>query len=196
MTVAEPTEVEPAAAPAAPAAPRRPRTARWAALAVGVVVAVLVAVLATRPPAADVVAPSPVVGGPAPEIAGPAVVGDAVRLSDLRGRWVVVNFFATWCVPCLREHPELVRFAGRHSPDDVAVLGVVYDDDAAAVARFFRERGGDWAVLDDSRAKVDFGVRGIPESFLVDPDGVVRTRLVGGVTADGLDRLLRAAGAG
>lgn len=170
--------------------------ARWAALGVGLVVAALVGVLATRPPAADVVAPSPIVGQPAPEVSGPGLDGARVRLSDLRGRWVVVNFFATWCVPCVREHPELVRFARRHAGGGASVLAVVYDDEASAVAEFFRRRGGEWPVVDDPGAKVDFGVRGVPESFVVDPAGVVRTRLVGGVTAAGLDALLRRAGWG
>lgn len=180
----------------APDAPRPRRTARWAAVAVGLVVAVFVGVLATRPPAGDVVAPSPIVGKPAPEVEGPALDGSTVRLSDLRGRWVVVNFFATWCIPCVREHPELVRFSDRHDAGAVQVLSVVYEDQPTDVAAFFRERGGEWPVVDDPGAKVDFGVRGVPESFLVDPDGVVRTRLVGGVTADGLDRLLRQGGLG
>ena len=173
--------------------PRPRHTARWAALAVGLVVALLVGVLATRPPASDVVAPSPIVGQPAPEVEGPGLDGSTVRLSDLRGRWVVVNFFATWCTPCVKEHPELARFSDRHPAEEAQVLAVVYDDQPADVARFFRERGGDWPVVDDGGAKVDFGVRGVPESFLVDPDGTVRTRLIGGVTAAGLDSLLRRA---
>lgn len=185
------TETPGAQAPAAgPALPERPRhTARWVALAVGAVVAVLVVVLATRSPAANVVSPSPLLGQPAPEVEGPGLDGSTVRLSQLRGRWVLVNFFATWCIPCVREHPELVRFSNRHL-EDLQVLAVVYDDQPDAVARFFAERGGSWPVVDDPGAKVDFGVRGIPESFLVDPDGVVRARLIGGVTADGLDALL------
>ena len=179
-----------------PGSPDRPprHTARWAALAVGLVVAAFVVVLATRPQASDVVAPSPLIDRPAPEIEGPGLDGATVRLSDLQGGWVVVNFFATWCVPCLQEHPELVRFADRHDPAQVQVLAVVYDDQPEDVAKFFRERGGDWPVVDDVGAKVDFGVRGVPESFLVDPEGIVRARLVGGVTADGLDSLLRQAG--
>lgn len=94
-------------------------------------------------------------------------------------------------MPCLEEHPELVRFSQRHPAEEAQVLAVVYDDQPDEVARFFRERGGDWPVVDDPGAKVDVGVRGVPESFVVDPDGVVRTRLVGGVTAEGLDAVLR-----
>lgn len=173
-----------------PSRPRPRRTARWTALAVGAVVAVFVAVLATRPPAIDVIADSPLLGLPAPPLQGPGLNGGTLDLVDLRGRYVVVNFFATWCVPCLKEHPELVKFADRHATDDAQVMAVIYDDDIDGVREFFKKEGGDWPVVDDSGAKVDWGVRAVPESFLVDPNGVVLTRLVGGVTADGLDDLL------
>jgi cytochrome c biogenesis protein CcmG/thiol:disulfide interchange protein DsbE len=137
------------------------------------------------------VAPSRLTGRPAPDIEGPGLDGNKVRLSGLRGRYVLVNFFATWCVPCVREHPELVRFSSRHdAAGDASVVSVVYDDELSDVRSFFASRGGDWPVIDNNGAKVDWGVRGVPESFLVDPDGVVLTRIVGGVTEGGLERLL------
>jgi len=175
---------------AVPAPARRPRTARWSALAVGLVAVALVAILATRPDARNVIAETTLRGRPAPEVVGPGLDGATVRLSDYRGRWVLVNFFATWCVPCVQEHPELVRFSQRHAPEEAQVVAVVYDDDLGAVRAFFRERGGDWPVVDSPSAKVDFGVRGVPESFLLTPEGIVVDRIVGGVTADGLDGFL------
>ena len=105
-----------------------------------------------------------------------------------------VNFFATWCVPCRREHPELVRFQERHQAvGDVEVVGVVYDDSVDAVRQFKAERGGRWPMLSDPGGKValDFGVSGVPESFLIGPDGVIVAKLVGGVRADDLDLLLQ-----
>jgi cytochrome c biogenesis protein CcmG/thiol:disulfide interchange protein DsbE len=166
---------------------------KWIALVVGVVMVGLVALFATREPAANSVAGSPLIGKQAPEITAEDLDGETVRASRLRGRYVVVNFFASWCVPCREEHPELLNFTARHaSKGDAQVVAVVFNDDVDAARKWFDDNGGDWPVLQDPRGRValDFGVGKPPETFVIDPDGVVLTRIVGPVTADGLDALL------
>jgi len=169
--------------------------ARRAAVGVGLVMVVFVGVLATRTPAANVVAGSPLLGRPAPEIDAPTLAGGRLRLSSLRGTYVLVNFFNSWCVPCRQEHPELLKFSQRHqAARDAVLVGVVHDDTAEAVRSYMARDGGDWPVVDDpGRIGLDFGVRGQPETFVIDPDGVVISRIVSAVDADGLDRLLRRA---
>lgn len=178
----------------AEAKPRgRPKTARMVAIGAGVVVLSLVGLLATREPAQSTVAPSALTGKPAPAVVGESLDGETVRLSDFRGKYVVLNFFASWCVPCQREHDDLVAFSQRHEArGDAQVLAVIFSDERSAAREFFDERGGDWPVVSDPNGQValDYGVRGPPESFLIDPNGVVLTRIVGEVTYDGLERLL------
>ncbi|MGH9183855.1 MAG: TlpA family protein disulfide reductase [Acidimicrobiales bacterium] len=180
--------------PPAGAPPRRGRVALMGAVGVGVVLALLIGVLATREPSTTKLADSPLVGRPAPEISGPSLLdGRSFALSGERGRFVLVNFFATWCVPCRIEHPELVRFSQAHrEAGDAKVVSVVFSDKASDVEAFFAERGGDWPVVDDpvGRVALDWGVSGVPESYLVGPEGVVRAKVVGGVRADELEALL------
>lgn len=187
LEAASPIPPEPA-----PTSRRRGRHAsRWAALGLSLVLVAFVALLATRDPAQSTVAPSPLEGKVAPTISQRDLDGTQVTLESFRGRWVVVNFFATWCVPCQREHPALKAFAEAH-PDDAQVVAVLFDDDPERAKRFFEENGGDWPVLVDPSGKVSlaYGVRGPPESFLITPDGVVAVRLVGEVSAAGLEALV------
>lgn len=181
--------------------PRRGRSALFVALAVGGVLVALIAVLAIGDPGSrDHTVNSPLIGRPAPAMAGSSIVGDAdFDLADADGRYTLVNFFATWCPPCIVEHPELVRFAAAgEARGDARVVSVVLQDDPRAVQRFFEREGGDWPVLEDpgGRLAVAWGVAQPPESYLVGPEGTVRAKIIGGISATELDELLARVQAG
>ncbi len=172
-----------------PSGARHSHPTRWAALAVGTILVLLVVLLVTARQGGDRATGSTLVGKAAPAVAGEVVLGEPFELGN-SDRWVVVNFFATWCVPCIVEHPELRAFSEAHAETgDARVISVVYDDEPDAVREFFEERGGDWTVFDSDqgRTALDWGVARIPESYLVSPDGVVMAKFVSGVTQAQLD---------
>ena len=175
---------------------RAGRAVALVALAVAVAVAVLVIFLALGDPQRGTLIGRSAVGNPAPPITGLTLAGDVFDLDDQRGRWVVVNFFATWCAGCIQEHPELVAFSERHAAGDAIVVTVAFDDSPDAVRGFFERAGGDWPVLagDVGSVPVNYGVTAVPETYLVSPAGYVVDKLVGasGVTADQLDARIAA----
>ena len=187
---------EAAAAPPAPA--RRGRLALLIAVPLAVVLLLFIVLLATRDPATDRRVDSPLLGRAAPRIEGTTIEGRPFDSATYDGRWLIVNFFATWCAPCVREHPELAAFQRAQEESGQAnVISVVFSDDEASVKRFFAREGGGWpVVLSESTVVAEWGVAGVPESFLVDPGGIVRAKLVGGVTATGLDQILAGAQTG
>ena len=178
----------------------RRHTARWVGAVVLVVGAALVALLATRPQQTATEVDTPLVGQVAPTISGVTLSGGSFDLSALRGRWVVVNFFASWCPPCQQEQPELVAFAYAHrSPGDAALVGVVFDDSASSARGFMRSTGATWPAVVDPGGQValDYGVRGPPETFIVSPGGTVVAHFDGPMTNASLDYwLARAQGGG
>ena len=101
---------------------------------------------------------------------------------------MVLNFFNSTCVPCKREHPELVKFfEGQQNlgTSGAELFTIVNDDDEAAVRKFFADNGGGWPVVrdDDSEISVAFGVAKVPETWLISPTGLVVQRFTGQVTA-------------
>ncbi|HUY29760.1 MAG TPA: TlpA disulfide reductase family protein [Acidimicrobiales bacterium] len=177
-------------------APRRTHRARNSALAVGALAAVLVAVLATRSVPPGSAAYTPLGGKPAPPISGTSLVGGRhVSLAALRGRYVLVDFFASWCVPCQEEVPQIERFLFEHrARHDVAALGVDIDENAADGRAFLEHYGVTWPSIEDpsgaASVSLAYSVVDPPESYLVAPDGTVVAKIVGGVTVSILDHLV------
>ena len=150
--------------------------------------------------------PSALIGRPAPAFALDALPGltDAgggalpgLSSAEFKGRVTVVNFWASWCAPCQIEHPQLMRLSREPG---VRLVGIDYKDAPENGRRFLARNGVPFqAVGMDStgRAGIDFGVYGVPETFIVGPDGIIRDKLVGIVTPENyaavLDKI-RAAG--
>jgi len=175
----------------------RKRVGLFSAIALAVVVGALVFVLATSEPSTNKLAKSPLLGKIAPPLTGESVTsGDRVDVVDDAGSWVVVNFFATWCVPCQQEHPYLVSFDRRHSQsDDVQLISVVFNDDIAAVRDFYTKNGGDYPVVsgDQGRMALDYSVIRVPDTYIIDPFGTVRARIPRPLaTTDELDQTIGA----
>ena len=137
--------------------------------------------------------PSPLIGEPMPEFTLTSLDGTSVSSEELRGRPVLINFWASWCVPaCVEEHPVLLDAQERHG-DELAIVGVLYED-RVEDARGFLARYGDggWPNVIDPGGElaIEFGVTGPPESYLIDADGVVRYKHFGPLTTEILDEQL------
>jgi cytochrome c biogenesis protein CcmG/thiol:disulfide interchange protein DsbE len=173
---------------------RRRRLAPYLALAAAVVLAAFIVVAIVAKGGTKDSAATPLLGQPAPIVQTTTTDGQPFDLATRRGSWVVLNFFSTWCQPCVAEHPELVRFAQSQGgqPDGAELVSVVFNDDVGAVKKFFAEHGGGWPALNDTdgRIQVGFGVAKSPETWVVDPDGVVRARIISQVTSAELNELL------
>jgi len=157
---------------------------------VGFAVLALVVLFVISPRVDEKQETSPLLGTLAPQLTGTTPEGESVDLDSFRGEWVLVNFFATWCPPCVLEHPELVQL----SKDDggtLQVVSVVSGDTASNVEQFFAERGGSWPVLvnDTGASGLDYGLKKLPESYLIAPDGTVVAKYAGGITANGPDSI-------
>jgi cytochrome c biogenesis protein CcmG, thiol:disulfide interchange protein DsbE len=168
-------------------------------LTVGLVAGVLVAVLGNGSDSSGTTRPGSVsgvggdVGSPAPDFQLPALDGHgAERLADYRGRPVIVNFWASWCNPCRKEFPLIKQTLREHRAQRLAVIGVTYQDIPSDSRAFVKQRRATWPQgVDDGGAVASaYGVRAIPQSFFVRPDGTIAARVFGFTSESALARPL------
>ncbi|MCC6714977.1 MAG: DsbE family thiol:disulfide interchange protein [Gammaproteobacteria bacterium] len=132
--------------------------------------------------------PSPLIGKPVPEFTLPQLHEPAKAFSpqSMRGRVWLLNVWASWCVSCRDEHPLLVDFAKNHQ---VAIVGLNYKDKPDDAQAWLAQLGDPYtlSVSDlEGRVGIDFGVYGVPETFVIDKQGVIRYKQIGAVTVDAL----------
>ncbi|HEY8133549.1 MAG TPA: redoxin domain-containing protein [Thermoanaerobaculia bacterium] len=129
---------------------------------------------------------SPLIGRPAPPFALKAVnSGEMIDVTRLRGKPVVLNFWATWCVPCYQEHPVLVENAQRIG-SNAQFVGVVFNDSEDKINAFLRQRGSAYPTLLDEQGKtaIAYGVGGVPETYFINPKGVIVAKFAGPMTTE------------
>lgn len=176
---------------------RKRRIAPWIALGVAAVVGALFVVLAFSSTDDTDQVSNFAVNKPAPAISGTTLDGQPFDLSRRKGSWVVLNFFNSTCLPCKAEHPELVKFDEQQQSlglNGAELYTVTFDNDKEADVRtWFADNGGDWPIVQDTNGKiaVSLGVAKVPETWIVDPQGVIVQRIITQVTADSLSRTIQ-----
>jgi cytochrome c biogenesis protein CcmG/thiol:disulfide interchange protein DsbE len=151
--------------------------------AVLVALIVLFAIGLTKDPSK---VPSPLIDKPAPVFALPMLDGGQLATADLRGP-VLVNFWASWCTPCLQEHPLLMDLA----KSGVTIVGINYKNDAAEARQWLARHGNPFARIAqdlDGKVGLDWGVYGVPETFVLDAQQVIRHKHIGPLTREAYAR--------
>ena len=126
---------------------------------------------------------SPLIGKSAPNFVLPAMKGGELNLANYKGKAIILNFYASWCAPCRIEHPQFLQLA---KDSRFVVLGVSYRDDPAKTAAYLDELGDPFlqsAIDRQGAVGVQFGLAGVPETYVIGADGIVLLRHQGEVTA-------------
>jgi cytochrome c biogenesis protein CcmG/thiol:disulfide interchange protein DsbE len=143
--------------------------------------------------------PSALIGRPVPDTNLPAVAGlerngkplPGIAASDFRGAVSVVNVWASWCVPCRDEAPLLMQLAEDRR---IRIIGINYKDQPENARRFLGRFGNPFSAAgadENGRASIEWGVYGVPETFIVDGDGKIAFKLIGGINPDNIERVLK-----
>ena len=138
---------------------------------------------------------SPLIGQPVSDMTFDYLEQDGTfSFADQRGTVLVVNFFASWCFPCRSEHDDLTGTAAAYSDRGVHFVGIVYQDEPEQASGFLDEfgRGTNYSYVVDpeSRAIVELGVFGVPETYIIDANGIIQGKIAGEVNATVLSRAL------
>lgn len=124
-------------------------------------------------------------GDPAPQITGTAIDGSTIDLASFRGRPVIVNFWASWCVPCREEFPLFQqKLQELGASDGLAIIGVLYKDEPALAQKFLADFGAAWPTVTDPDGRIaeTYRVVAPPQTYFIDKNGVVRAMHIGQVT--------------
>jgi cytochrome c biogenesis protein CcmG/thiol:disulfide interchange protein DsbE len=161
---------------------------RWLAAGMVLISVALAIVFTSRFGDDPNIVDSPLLGQPAPAVSLPRLDGQGeVDLGDIDADVVVINFFASWCLPCQEEQPHLVAAANAFADRRVRFVSIAYRNDPADIATFLEEFGSSPATLyvtdPGGRAAIAYGVFGIPETFVVGADGSVVRKIVGAADA-------------
>ena len=126
------------------------------------------------------------VGDPAPAYAAPVLDGDSVSIAQLKGSVVLLNVWATWCIPCRKELPELQALHTQYGPSGLRILGVSVDEAGSdeVIRAFTKELGVTYTILRDPGERVSdlFAIIGVPASFLIDREGRIAWKHLGPFT--------------
>jgi cytochrome c biogenesis protein CcmG, thiol:disulfide interchange protein DsbE len=149
------------------------------------------AVVLLRPDYDPTALPSALIDKPAPEFDLAVLDGHGTLAANaLKGQVVLINFFASWCVPCRLEHPLLMRLATQAK---LPLYGIAYKDNVEDTQRLLAQTGDPYRIIGvdrDGRVGIDFGVYGVPETYVIDKSGRIRMRFVGPLTAEAVDKQL------